>query len=238
MAAGFLIITFALELFADLKILFFRIQLTSLRYSGLLLFLGLFLLLKSKSISSTLPNTFGIFVGFSWLIWLIHEIHYIFKTQRTEWKIRVYHEKNGLCLIVKIRTVLFDENYYLNIRNTHELTEGGRRGGDHRHYAHPPISACRSAPRRSNPRCRRNNSGFKRRLDALGAAGFRTVCPDGPLALRSSAGAAIRTRHRGATRSRSVAPPRSLRSFVSAISRICSFESGAPLAVHALEPVR
>jgi hypothetical protein len=96
MAAGFLIITFALELFADLKILLFRIQLTSLRYSGLLLFLGLFLLLKSKSISSTLPNTFGIFVGFSWLIWLIHEIHYIFKTQRTEWKIRGISRKEWI----------------------------------------------------------------------------------------------------------------------------------------------
>ncbi|WP_204365930.1 hypothetical protein [Halorubrum saccharovorum] len=87
-AAGFLIITFVLELFADLKILLFRIQLTSLRYSGLLLFLGLFLLLKSKSIPSILPNTFGAFVGIAWLIWIIHEAHYILKTQRKDWNIR------------------------------------------------------------------------------------------------------------------------------------------------------
>lgn len=88
MAAGFLMITFILELFADLKILLFRVQLTSLRYSGLLLFLGLFLLLKSKSIPGTLSNTFGLFVLLSWLIWIFHEGHYILKTQRSEWRDR------------------------------------------------------------------------------------------------------------------------------------------------------
>ena len=88
MAAGFLMITFVLELFADLKILLFRIQITALRFSGLLLFLGLYLLLKSKSIPDTLPNLFGGFVAVAWLIWIIHELHYIFKTQRRDWKAR------------------------------------------------------------------------------------------------------------------------------------------------------
>lgn len=86
MAAGFLMITFVLELFADLKILLFRVQLTSLRYSGLLLFFGLFLLLKSKPIPDILPNTFGAFVAVSWLIWIIHESHYIFSTQKDDWR--------------------------------------------------------------------------------------------------------------------------------------------------------
>lgn len=85
MAAGFLMITFVLELFADLKIFLFRVQLTSLRYSGLLLFLGLFLLLKSKEVPDIMPNTFGVFVAISWIIWIIHEGHYIFKTQKDEW---------------------------------------------------------------------------------------------------------------------------------------------------------
>lgn len=88
MAAGFLMVTFVLELFADLKIFLFRVQLTSLRYSGLLLFLGLFLLLKSKSIPDTLPNTFGMFVAVSWITWVAHEIHYIFRTQKSDWKAR------------------------------------------------------------------------------------------------------------------------------------------------------
>lgn len=86
MAAGFLMITFVLELFADLKILLFRVQLTSLRYSGLLLFFGLFLLLKSKPVPEILPNTFGTFVALSWIIWIIHEGLYIFKTQKEDWK--------------------------------------------------------------------------------------------------------------------------------------------------------
>lgn len=86
MAAGFLMITFVLELFADLKILLFRVQLTSLRYSGLLLFLSLFLLVKSKPVPDILPNTFGAFVTISWLIWIVHEGHYIFKTQKEEWE--------------------------------------------------------------------------------------------------------------------------------------------------------
>jgi hypothetical protein len=88
MAAGFLMMSFVLELLADLNILLFRIQITALRYSGLLLFLGLFLLLKSKSLPSALPNTFGVFVGLSWLVWICHEAHYIFRTQRQEWKAR------------------------------------------------------------------------------------------------------------------------------------------------------
>lgn len=88
MAAGFLMITFVLELFADLKILLFRVQLTSLRYSGLLLFLGLFLLLKSKPIPDILPNTFGAFVALSWIIWITHEGHYIFKTQKDDWEVK------------------------------------------------------------------------------------------------------------------------------------------------------
>ncbi len=85
MAAGFLITTFILELIADLKTILFRIQLNSLRYSGLLLFLGLFLLLKAKDIPDIMPNLFGIFVAISWFVWFVHELHYIFKTQKKEW---------------------------------------------------------------------------------------------------------------------------------------------------------
>lgn len=49
LAAGFLIISFMLELVTDLRTIFFRIQLNALRYSGLLLFSGLFLILYSKN---------------------------------------------------------------------------------------------------------------------------------------------------------------------------------------------
>lgn len=84
-ATGFLIITFTLELFADLKILFFRIQITSLRYAGLLLFLGLYFLLRSKDVPEVLPNAYGFFLGVSWISWITHELHYIFRTQKREW---------------------------------------------------------------------------------------------------------------------------------------------------------
>lgn len=85
MSGGFLMLTFILELFSDFRIILFRLQLNSLRYSGLLLFLGLFFLLKSNDISEFIEIIFLFFLAISWLIWLIHEIHYIYKTQRKEW---------------------------------------------------------------------------------------------------------------------------------------------------------
>ncbi len=103
MAAGFLTITFASELFADLKILWFRIQLTSLRYSGLLLFLGLVLLLKSRSIPNTLSNMFGAFVAISWLAWIYHEYRYIFKIQRRTWNTGDITRKEWLKDFIKDR---------------------------------------------------------------------------------------------------------------------------------------
>lgn len=99
-SAGFLMVTFILELFGSMKILFFRLQLTSLRYSGLLLFTGLYLLLESKEIPIILTSTLFYFTCLSWIAWIIHELHYIFQTQRKEW-----NRKNiGRCPWVKMNT--------------------------------------------------------------------------------------------------------------------------------------
>lgn len=85
LSACFLMLTFIMELFGDIKVLFFHLQLTALRYSGLLLFLGLFFLLLSNDLPDIIPALFGIFVAIAWSAWLVHEIHYLFFKQEEEW---------------------------------------------------------------------------------------------------------------------------------------------------------
>ncbi|MFC6952233.1 hypothetical protein [Halorubellus litoreus] len=84
-SAGLLMVTFILELVGAIRILFFRLQLSALRYAGLLLFLSIVLVLKAKSVPEIMPFSLSVFVGLSWIIWILHELHYIFKTQREEW---------------------------------------------------------------------------------------------------------------------------------------------------------
>lgn len=83
--SGFLMLTFSLELFGAIRSDFFNLQATSLRYSGLVLFLGLFFMLLSTPLPTSISYIFGIFVGFVWFLWLIHELIYIFSIQREEW---------------------------------------------------------------------------------------------------------------------------------------------------------
>lgn len=83
--AGFLMVVFIMELFGDIRIVLFHLQITALRYSGLLLFSGLFFLLKSYELNPQIQLLLGLFVGLSWLTWIIHEAHYLFKSQRDDW---------------------------------------------------------------------------------------------------------------------------------------------------------
>ena len=86
LSTSFLMVTFIMELIADIKVLFFHLQLTALRYSGLLLFLGLYFLLLSTDTPDIIPAVFGAFVSITWLAWFIHEAHYLFVKQSQEWE--------------------------------------------------------------------------------------------------------------------------------------------------------
>lgn len=86
LSSGFLILTFMLELFGSLRVFLHRLQITSLRYAGLLLFLGLYLLLISMPIPAEIYQLLGIFVVLAWIMWIVHELDYIFITQRREWR--------------------------------------------------------------------------------------------------------------------------------------------------------
>lgn len=82
----FLMMAFIMELIGDIRVLFFHLQLTALRYSGLLLFLGLYFLLRSTDIPNIISAFFGVFVSIAWLAWIIHELHYLLIKQPEEWE--------------------------------------------------------------------------------------------------------------------------------------------------------
>jgi len=84
LSASFLMVTFTMEMIADIKVLFFHLQLTAVRYSGLLLFLGLYFFLLSTDAPDVISNVFGAFVLITWLAWFIHEINYLFIRQSIE----------------------------------------------------------------------------------------------------------------------------------------------------------
>lgn len=83
-AAVFLVFTFVLEMW-PIKNYIFNLQLTSLRFSGLLLFQGLYFLLRSESINSLFSDFFAIFIIMSWALWSLHELDYIYNIQMREW---------------------------------------------------------------------------------------------------------------------------------------------------------
>lgn len=83
--AGFLMLTFILELFSGIRVVLFHLQITALRYSGLLLFSGLFFLLQSYQLNPQIQLLFGVFVLLSWVTWIVHELNYLFRIQRREW---------------------------------------------------------------------------------------------------------------------------------------------------------
>lgn len=87
LCAGFLMLTFILELFGVVKVILFHLQITALRYSGLLLFSGLYVLLLSYQLDPLIQRLFGVFVLISWITWIIHEINYL-RIQQREWDSR------------------------------------------------------------------------------------------------------------------------------------------------------
>jgi len=88
LCAGFLMLTFILELFSDVRVVLFHLQITALRYSGLLLFSGLLFLLQSYQLNPTIQYLFAGFVLISWIAWIFHELKYLFRIQRREWNNR------------------------------------------------------------------------------------------------------------------------------------------------------
>jgi hypothetical protein len=84
LSAGFLTISFIMELWGSVLIFAFNLQITSLRYAGLLLFLGMCFLLQSYSIPETTTTIFALFVVLSWILWIMNEIDYL-STQKDEW---------------------------------------------------------------------------------------------------------------------------------------------------------
>jgi len=83
--SGVLMLPFILELFGDVRIVLFHLQITALRYSGLLLFSGLFFLLQSYQLNPVIQIVFAFFVLISWGAWIYHELRYLFILQRREW---------------------------------------------------------------------------------------------------------------------------------------------------------
>jgi|GEM_PF-3029286 len=86
MCAGFLMLTFAFEMIGGLRLLVFHLQLTALRYSGLLLFTSLLFLLNMYPLNGLIYDMYLIFVVLVWSIWIIHEAHFLFINQRKIWK--------------------------------------------------------------------------------------------------------------------------------------------------------
>lgn len=105
LSAGFLTVSFILELWGSVINYFFNLQITALRYAGLLLFSGLYFLLEAKNISGTSPSILGIFVLLAWVLWIIHELDYILKAEREEWRNSKYKSRRE-CLIDIFKTVL------------------------------------------------------------------------------------------------------------------------------------
>lgn len=85
-AAIFVMLAFALRVVAGLRMVFFNLQVTAVRYAGLVLFLGMYFILLSRPLPSIVVDVFGFFLMLTWVTWLGHEIHYIVITERDEWK--------------------------------------------------------------------------------------------------------------------------------------------------------
>lgn len=109
LSGGFLMFTFILELWADIKILLFHLQLTSLRYSGLLLFLGLYYLLLANDLPQVMNGIFLIFLLVSWLAWILHELHYLLRTQLKNWRSREISRKDWIVAAIRRDIELSDD---------------------------------------------------------------------------------------------------------------------------------
>lgn len=103
LCAGFLMLTFILELFSDIRVVLFHLQITALRYSGLLLFSGLYFLLSSYNLDTVIQYLFGSFVLLSWLTWIFHELKYLFGIQLREWNSRDLDRNEWFCEAIRQR---------------------------------------------------------------------------------------------------------------------------------------
>ncbi|UBF21537.1 hypothetical protein HJTV-2_gp57 [Haloarcula virus HJTV-2] len=101
LCAGFLMLTFILELFSDVRVVLFHLQITALRYSGLLLFSGLFFLLQSYQLNPTIQYLFAGFVLISWGAWIFHELKYLFRIQLREWNSRGLERGNWFRKVIR-----------------------------------------------------------------------------------------------------------------------------------------
>lgn len=84
-AAIFVMLAFATRVIAGLRMVFFNFQLTAVRYAGLVLFLGMYFILRSRPFPEIITKIFGLFLTITWLTWVLHEIHFIISTERDEW---------------------------------------------------------------------------------------------------------------------------------------------------------
>jgi hypothetical protein len=85
-AAIFVMLAFATRVIAGLRMAFFNFQLTSVRYAGLVLFLGMYLILLSRPFPKSVTDIFALFLVVTWSIWVLHEMHAVLCTERKEWK--------------------------------------------------------------------------------------------------------------------------------------------------------
>lgn len=85
-SAMFLMAGFILELYAGWRMFAFNLQLSSIRYAGLMLFTGLWFLLLDQSIPSGVTEVFKYGLFTIWVVWGIHELHYILIIGRRNWR--------------------------------------------------------------------------------------------------------------------------------------------------------
>lgn len=86
-------LAYALEFFGSRRKILFRVQYNSLRFAALLLFASIYYYFKQEIPNQSVVTLFFIFLTLSWSIWIIHEINYIFVTQRRNWS---YKDENKL----------------------------------------------------------------------------------------------------------------------------------------------
>jgi len=84
-AAIFVMLAFATRVIAGLRMAFFNFQLTAVRYAGLVLFLGMYFILRSRPFPEIITEIFGLFLIITWVTWVLHEIHFIIFTEIDEW---------------------------------------------------------------------------------------------------------------------------------------------------------
>lgn len=87
-SAIFLMAGFVLELYAGWRMFAFNLQLSSIRYAGLVLFTGLWFLLLAQSTPGRITEVFGFGLLIVWIVWGVHELHYILIIERRNWRVQ------------------------------------------------------------------------------------------------------------------------------------------------------